>query len=64
METRIEVRNKLEEIVKELEKMTAMCMVEYENDDDVGLDVEYTDVYLDLIDIRNYIKEKQKKIVG
>lgn len=64
METRIEVKNKLEEIVKELEKMTAMCMVEYENDDDVGLDVEYTDVYLDLIDIRNYIKEKQEKIVG
>ena len=53
METRIEVNNKLEKIVKELEKMTAMCMVEYENDDDVGLDVEYTDVYLDLIDIRS-----------
>ena len=56
MKTRYEVSLKLEEIMKELEKLS----------EDLNLDNEdeNCDVHLDLMDIRNYILEKQKKIEG
>lgn len=56
MKTRNEVSLKLEEMMRELEKMADNL--------DLGYEDENCDVYYDLMDIRNYILEKQNKIEG